>query len=105
VECLEGCELQQFVNKRFYCTYYEEELPIEVNRDLPPGEDGEKVVVFRTQQCIDEGIKGIDEVTNNLEGIRKSLVYLGDHFYSFKDEFENGLADLYRYLKRLEKET
>jgi hypothetical protein len=99
VECLEGCELQQFVNKRFYCTYYEEDLLHET------GTDGDvyKVAVWRCQKCIDEGIKGVNEVTNNLEGIRKSLVYLGDHFYSFKDEFENCLADLYRYLKRLEK--
>ena len=103
MECLEGCELQQFVNKRFYCTYYEEVLPTEVNRDIPPEEGGTRVVVFRCKDCITEGIKGIDSVTNNLEGIRKSLVYLGDHFYSFKDEFEDSLADLYRYLKRLEK--
>lgn len=99
VECLEGCELQQFVDKRFYCTYYESDLVSEIG----VVNDAHSVLVYRCQQCIDEGIKGINKVTNNLEGIRKALVYLGDHFYSFKDEFENGLADLYRYLKRLEK--
>jgi hypothetical protein len=87
------------VNREFYCTYYEKDLATEIIAE----KEGTKVVVYRCQTCIDEGIKGIDEATNNLEGVRKSLVYLGDHFYSFKDEFENSLADLYRYLKRLEK--
>ena len=101
VECLGGCELQQFKNKGFYCTYYDISLVSEIG----VVDDAHTVLVYRCQQCVDEGIKGIDSVTNNLEGIRKSLVYLGDYFYSFKDEFENSMADLYRYLKRLEKET
>jgi len=100
MECLEGCELQLFVDGKFFCEYYEEGL---LNQHSV-GDDGESaIVVYRCQRCIDEGIKGIDQKTNTLEGIRKSLVYLGDHFYSFKDEFENCLADLYRNLKRLEK--
>lgn len=95
LECLEGCELQKFVNRKFICEYYGKELNTEY---------GNGVGVYRCQQCIDEGTKGIDQKTNTLEGIRKGLVYLGDHFYSFKDAFENELADLYRNLKRLESE-
>jgi hypothetical protein len=99
MECLEGCELQQFVNKRFYCSYYEKDLLTETGIEG----DTSTIVVYRCQECINEGIKGVDQKQNSLDGIRKSLVYLGDHFYSFKDEFENNLADLYRNLKRLEK--
>jgi hypothetical protein len=99
MECLEGCELQLFVNGKFFCEYYEKDLLTGTGVD-----DGEStIVVYRCKRCIEEGIKGIDQKTNTLEGVRKSLVYLGDHFYSFKDEFENCLADLYRNLKRLEK--
>jgi len=100
MECLEGCELQQFVDKKFYCSYYEKDLLTETGVDA---EGGLNIVVYRCKQCNEEGIKGIDQRQNTLEGVRKSLVYLGDHFYSFKDEFENCLADLYRNLKRLEK--
>jgi hypothetical protein len=105
LECLEGCELQQFVKGRFYCQYYNKDLAMEVNRDIPPDEGGTKAIVFRCQECIDEGIKGIDQKTNAVDGIRKGLVYLGDHFYSFKDAFEDDLADLYRNLKKLEAEV
>ena len=101
MECLEGCELQEFKDKKFYCTYYEKGLVSEIG----VVNDEHSVLIYRCQECIDEGIKGINSVVNNLDGIRKSLVYLGDHFYSFKDEFEENMADLYRYLKRLEKET
>lgn len=94
MECLAGCELQEFKDGKFLCSYYEKELNTEY---------GEKIKVYRCEACISEGIKGIDEKTNILEGVRKNLVYLGDHFYSFKDEFEECLAGLYRNLKKLEK--
>ncbi len=99
MECLEGCEYQQFVNKRFDCSYYEKDLLTEYGVEG----DTSTIVVYRCQNCVEDGFKGIDQKQNTLDGIRKSLVYLGDHFYSFKDEFETCLADLYRNLKRLEK--
>jgi hypothetical protein len=99
MECLEGCEYQQFVNKSFHCSYYEKDLLTEYGVEG----DNSTIVVYRCQNCVEDGFKGIDQKQNTLDGIRKSLVYLGDHFYSFKDEFENCLADLYRNLKRLEK--
>jgi hypothetical protein len=99
MECLEGCEYQQFVNKNFQCSYYEKDLLTETGIEG----DNSTIVVYRCQNCVEDGFKGIDQKQNSLDGIRKSLVYLGDHFYSFKDEFENCLADLYRNLKKLEK--
>jgi hypothetical protein len=96
LECLESCELQMFINKKFICEWY--------GKDLESGRMEEGIVVYRCPECIEEGTKGLDQKTNTLEGIRKGLVYLGDHFYSFKDAFENDLADLYRNLKRLESE-
>lgn len=99
MECLEGCEYQQFVNKKFNCSYYEKDILTEYGVEG----DTSTIVVYRCQECVEDGFKGVDQKQNSLDGIRKSLVYLGDHFYSFKDEFENNLADLYRNLKRLEK--
>lgn len=96
--CLEGCKLQEFVGGKFYCTYYEENLLSEMGA----GGDISKIIVFRCPQCIKEGKVGVDQESNHLEGIRKTLVYLGDHFYSFKDSFEEDLAELYRNLKALE---
>ena len=94
MECLEGCEFQKFANNKFNCDYYNALLVTEYGTD--------DIKVYRCKACIDEGKIGVSEEANLLAGIRNTLVYLGDHFYSFKDAFEDDLAELYRNLKVLE---
>jgi len=94
LECLEGCEFQRFGDKKFYCKYYDVVLITEYGK--------ENILVYRYKECVEEGRIGVSEEADLLAGMRNTLVYLGDHFYSFKDDFESDLADLYRRLKALE---
>jgi len=98
LECLEGCDFQRFGDNRFYCKYYDKVLVSEM------GAKGsiENILVYRCKECVEEGKIGSSREADLLAGIRSSLVYLGDHFYSFKDAFEDDLATLYRNLKALE---
>ena len=98
MECLEGCKFQQFQNNKFVCEYYSASLVTEMGAKG----DISNIVVYRCKQCVEEGKIGSSQEADLLAGIRKTLVYLGDHFYSFKDEFEDDLAELYRNLKALE---
>ena len=92
--CLEGCKFQRFRNNKFFCDYYDVDLITEYEK--------EGIKVYRCKQCVEEGMIGSSQEADLLAGIRNSLVYLGDHFYSFKDAFEEDLADLYRNVKALE---
>ena len=98
MECLEGCEFQRFGDNRFYCKYYDKILISEMGAKG----DVENILVYRCKECVEEGKIGVSEEADLLAGMRNTLVYLGDHFYSFKDDFEDDLADLYRRLKALE---
>jgi len=62
----------------------------------------DKVIIERCNECIDESLVGSDTKEEDLAKIKKSIGWLGDIFYSFKDDFENILTEAYRSIKKLE---
>jgi len=94
MECHKNCSFQEFKDDKFLCSYYNAELPIEIQNN--------RITIHRCEYCRVEESEIRNEESYLLKGIRTAVTYLGDHFYSFKDEFEKDLADLYRNLKELE---
>lgn len=100
MECLEGCEFLIFENKIFNCKYYEKELDIKV--------DGGSEIFFepqRCKECIDDRLIGSNTLNENIKKVKYRLGLIADSFYSFKDDFEEELTEVYRVLKDLEVKT
>ena len=99
MECVEGCEFLRFEKKYFVCKYYEQILDTERNLETSPI----TIHVKRCKKCIEDNVIGENEEEYKMGKIRKHLGWLGDNFYSFKDEFESSLTEMYRIIKKVEK--
>lgn len=94
MDCVLKCEFQEFDGEGFSCNLYEKELEttIEVS----------KLMVHRCKECIDEGTIGTNTKGEYVRKFKQHLGWIGDNFYSFKDDFETELTHLYRLIKELE---
>lgn len=98
VECLNKCEFQEFGDGEFFCEYYDKAL--HSRRDAIG-----KVIVNRCSECIAEGVIGTNTVEEKVLKLKRHIGWLMDFFYSFKDDMEAEVSDIYRILKELEDET
>ena len=64
-----------------------------------------KVIVSRCQECIEEGVIGTNTIEEKVRKLKRHIGWLMDFFYSFKDDMEAEVSDIYRILKELEDET
>lgn len=102
MRCLEKCEFLLFEKGIFKCGYYDKDLQVKVE------DAGDETIAFepnRCRECIEEKTIGSNTVN---EGVKKTKFRLGliaDSFYSFKDDLEGELTEIYRILKELEEKT
>ena len=102
-ECVERCEFLRFGKGRFRCNFYESDLRSDNIFGKVEGTDG-KIAIYRCESCEREGEIGSNTIG---EKVRKLKNYIGltmDSFYSFKDDMETNITEIYRILKRLEEE-
>ncbi len=100
MRCLEKCEFLLFEKGWFHCDYYDKRLDVTVEHD--------DTTVFEPQRykdCIEEEHIGSNTINEGIKKIKFRLGLIGDSFYSFKDDLEQELAEIYRILKDLEEKT
>jgi hypothetical protein len=85
----------------FKCEYYTKDLDVKV-------EDAGDVMAFepqRCKECVEERKIGSNTINEGIKKVKFRLGLIGDSFYSFKDDIEGELAEIYRILKDLEEKT
>lgn len=103
MNCVERCEFQKFAEGNFYCVFYDRVI---LTADKPLSiDDGDKIVIHRCQKCIEEELIGSNSTLENARKLKQYLGTMADEFYSFKDEFETGLTEMYRLIKGMEDEA
>ena len=99
MECLNKCEFLDFDNGLFRCKFYKKGLESSYH------ELRSKNIVKRCDECISEGFIGSNTIEESLKKIKQRLGFMGDTFYSFKDDFETELTEIYRIIKHLERKA
>ena len=99
MRCLEGCEFLKFKSGIFNCGYYSQILTVTILDDARGFEPE------RCNECIDEKMVGSNSVDEAAKKAKFRLGLIGDSFYSFKDDFETELTEIYRILKDLEEKS
>lgn len=102
MNCLNKCEFQEFNNGYFKCNYYNKDL---LTEQVNIGGDEYRISVLRCKECVNEGFIGSNSLEESLNKIKQRLGFTADAFYSFKDDFETELGEIYRIIKHLEKKA
>lgn len=100
MKCLEKCEFLNFASKVFNCEYYAKELDTRVD-----GVDEIFLEPQRCKECVEEAHIGSNTVNEDIKKVKHRLGLMVDSFYSFKDDLESELTEIYRILKKVEEET
>ena len=98
-ECLERCEWQKFAGGKFHCKFYETDLHSE--KSIKIGSD--KLIIYRCDKCIEEENISLSPDLEVLKRIKNNLDMLQDSFYTFKDDLDELLSNVYRIIKNQEK--
>lgn len=98
-DCLEQCEWQKFGRGKFYCKFYEEELYSE--KSIKIGQDN--LIVHRCEKCIEEENISLTPELEVLKRVKNNLDMIQDSFYTFKDDLDEYLSNIYRIIKTQEK--
>lgn len=98
-ECLDQCEWQKFKKGKFFCKFYEEYLYSE--KSLKIGDDN--LIVYRCDKCKEEENISLTPEMEIFKRLRNNLDMLQDSFYSFKDDLDEILSNVYRIIKKQEK--
>lgn len=107
MRCLEGCEFLIFKRGIFNCGYYNEKLRFEYVAH-GGGQEAEKekgLIPQRCLECMEERIVGSNTMEEAAKKAKFRLGLVADSFYSFKDDFETELTEIYRILKDLEEKS
>jgi len=99
VECLRGCEFQKLEGEKFYCEYYRSDLEFDVDDLLS------NIKIMRCATCINDGLIGKNSIDEKVKKIKHRMGLMMDSFYSFKDDLESEVTEMYRILKDLENEN
>jgi hypothetical protein len=91
MKCLNDCEYFTSFEGEPICKYYDERLLIDDNGSIN-----------RCDECEKDGKMGINSNRERALLLKKQLGWMADNFYSFKDDFELILTDMYRILKQME---
>jgi len=105
VRCLEGCEFLIFKKGIFNCGYYDEKLQFEYVVDQGDAEPVPELIPKRCIECMEEKMVGSNTMEEAAKKAKFRLGLIGDSFYSFKDDFETELTEIYRILKELEEKS
>jgi hypothetical protein len=97
MKCLDKCLYFAATNGNIFCKLYNKTLDIE-------GSDA-KYTIQRCEECNASGDIGYNTCTERVNLLKKHVGWLGDIFYSFKDDYEIILSDVYRVLKKMEKDN
>lgn len=100
MRCLEGCEFLKFKKGAFNCYYYDQIITLAILDDARG--------IFepkRCEKCIEEKMVGNNTIDEAAKKAKFRLGLIGDSFYSFKDDFETELTEIYRILKDLEEKS
>lgn len=100
MRCLERCEFLNFESGRFSCGYYNTKLQFEYVDISDKG-----IIPKRCKECIEEKIVGSNTMDELAKKTKFRLGLIGDSFYSFKDDFETELTEIYRILKEMEEKN
>lgn len=100
MNCVERCEFQKFAEGKFYCTLYDG-IILDAEKPLSV-EDSEKIIIHRCEKCTEEELIGSNTTLEDIRKVKQYLGLMGDGFYSFKDDFEECLTNMYRILKEME---
>ena len=98
MNCLNECEFQEFKEGKFHCGYYNSDLVYMV-KDMD-----DDIKIIRCDSCINEGMIGKNSVQERAKKIKYRIGLMMDSFYSFKDDIESEVTEIYRILKDLENE-
>ena len=104
MKCVDDCEFMKYKAGSFMCEYYECKLDSKkaLVNDKSNLSNTSALVVYRCEDCINDGVIGMDDVQEKVRKLKKYIGWLADSFYSHKDAFEEGLTDIYRMLKSME---
>ena len=108
MRCLEGCEFLVFKKGIFNCGYYTKKLQFEYIHEEDDGDHAEAdkgLIPHRCTECIEERVVGSNTIEEAAKKAKFRLGLIGDSFYSFKDDFETELTEIYRILKDLEEKS
>ena len=97
MECVKKCEFQEFDGDIFQCKLYESSLSSFID-------DEGSIGVSRCPACISEGTIGTNTKGEYVRKFKQHLGWMADHFYAFKDDFEEELTHMYRLIRELEDE-
>ena len=98
MECLSGCDFQKLTNGKFYCEYYNCELEFNVESMC------DNIKIMRCENCINEKLIGQNSIQEKAKKVKYRIGLIMDSFYSFKDDIESQVTEIYRNLKDLENE-
>ena len=99
MKCLEGCEFLKFRKGIFNCQYYDKNITVTIL------DDARGFQPERCDDCIEEKMVGNNTIDESAKKAKFRLGLIGDSFYSFKDDFETELTEIYRILKDLEEKS
>jgi len=95
-ECVKNCEFLEFKNGYFYCRFYESDLKTEL--------DLNSIILYKCEKCLEEGKIVPNILYLSSIKVKKQLSWIMDSFYSFKDEFEENITEIYKVLRKIEDE-
>jgi hypothetical protein len=97
VKCLDQCLYFNVNDGELFCKLYNKTLDIEFS--------DAKYTIQRCEECSDSGDIGYNTCNERVNLLKKHVGWLSDIFYSFKDDYETILSDVYRVLKKMEKDN
>lgn len=100
MDCVEGCEFMRFKDGCFYCNYYDNDLKYYIEKDHMDG----NLKIVRCEKCVSEGKIGSNTIQEKARKMKYRIGLMMDSFYSFKDDIEEEVTEIYRTLKELENE-
>ena len=92
--CLDDCVNFSIFEGKPTCKFYDKSLLV----------NSHSGVISRCVECKNAGVVGINCNIERINLLKRQLGWLADNFYSFKDDFESNLTDIYRLLKQMEKD-
>ena len=102
-KCVERCEFLRFGKGKFYCKFYQSDLRADNIFGTVEGTDG-KIAIYRCESCEKEGEIGSNTVGETVRKLKNYIGWTMDSFYSFKDDIETNITEIYRILKSLEEQ-
>lgn len=102
MECVSNCGFLRFGNGSFNCKFYDTKLTSEQSIDL---ETPDRVIIYRCDKCVEEGEIGTNTIKEDARKLKQHIGWMMDSFYSFKDDMESEITNLYGILKTLEERS